>query len=142
MHQHPDFCYTMCSTPALQPRSYHSSDLVDGSIRLFGKGFADLNEKGVYRPIGMQEKALERWNQSNFQLNEGTNEDFPLQLVLEIFDNYFFCGALRKYTDVVWTDENSDHPSYGHISDLPESPSHVLIHIVRPPSRTWTHQLL
>ena len=70
-----------------------------------------------------------------FQLDESTNEDFPLQLVLEIFDNYF-CGALRKYTDVLWIDENPDHPSYSYISDLPGSPGHVLIHIVRPLSRT------
>lgn len=96
----------------------------------------------------IQLNALSRWRTFQFELGKSTeSHPLPLDVFMEIFDDYFFLGALRPYTKVSLADDTPANSSWlgltkkekQHISS---GPPEIHIQIKRLPKQLWTRRLI
>lgn len=96
----------------------------------------------AWRPLTeMQRIALREWNKLAHLLarilphtpfTEGLRNNM-LHLASQAFDDYFFCGALRKenWVTIGWTDIPPKRSRYGETAYWPNDDTRVRINIVR-----------
>ena len=119
--------------PRAIPSKYACEDLTDEFVKYWTK-MPEMGEAGLDQ---VQIDALTLWRASQTERREVIDGyAFPLDFYFEIFDDYFFLGSLRPYTNVVWAQNtlaNIDWVGFTKIrsSFMTPGPLEVLIQIKR-----------
>lgn len=130
--------------PAVVPPRYVCEELTTEFANYWTKIQEDDNE-------GLEEiqlSALIRWHAFRFKFGKSTEEQpLPLDFFVDIFDDYFFLGALRQYIKVKLADDTPANSGWVGITKRKEScissaTREIQIEVKRQPNQLWTHKLV
>ena len=133
--------------PPVTPTKYVCEELTGEFVKYWTK-IREAEGEGLEE---IQLNALRRWHDFRSRFRTSMEENaLPLDLLFGIFDDYFFLGALRQYTDVVCAENTPADSDWVGIARWkracePLAPPTVRIEIKRLPSQflaRWTRQLV
>ena len=124
---------------AVVPATYACEELTSQFVRYWAK----IKEDDGHGLEEIQINALARWHALRFEWRKSV-EEYPLPLVafVENFDDYFFLGALRPYTEVKLADDTQENFEWAGITASrerrkPSEPPHEEISLKLPSSQLW-----
>ena len=121
--------------PTVVPEGYAIEELTSEFVKFWAKIKED-NGDGLEK---IQKSALKRWHALRFEWTKRVDAyPIPLDSFVEIFDDYFFLGSLRPYTEVRFVDDTQANLfSAGSTRKRRMSPGqiHIEIRLKRPVSK-------
>lgn len=97
-------------------------ELCDRLIPSFAHTSGDMTD--------VQRHALERFDSRSWWGKYGLQEKgIDLPCLVDIFDDFFFCGTLKDKVRIAWVEWYADMPYKGLTMDDPNNPDHALIWI-------------
>ena len=130
--------------PVNIPTKYVCEELVAEYANFWTK----IREEGGEGLEEVQKDALARWHACRFQLGVCTETyPLPLDFLVDVFDDYFFLGSLRRYVTVLVTDETRANSAWVGLTTskgkgIPSGPPQIQIELKRPPNQLWTRELV
>ena len=94
----------------------------------------------------IQINAMARWHALRLEWDKSMEEyPVPLDAFVEIFDDYFFLGALRSYTEVKLADDTQENFNWEGLTTsrrrrTPSDPPHTEIKLKPPSSQLWNRE--
>ena len=131
----------------MTPKKYVCEELT-GEFVKYWKQIGQDNGQGLET---VQLNALKRWNAFRSRSPKSIEENaLPLDFLFGTFDDYFFLGALRPYTDVDWAEDTPANSNWAGMTKskkdgAPTAPPAIRIEIKRLPSQRrarWTRRLV
>lgn len=125
--------------PTVIPTTYACEELTSH----FVKHWAKIKEDDGHGLEEIQINALARWHNLEFEWRKSVEEyPLPLDAFVGLFDDYFFLGALRPYTDVELVDDTQENFDWAGISATrerkkPSEPPHEEIRLKPSSSQLW-----
>lgn len=126
--------------PAVIPTRYICEELVSEYASYWTRVQDDDGE--VLQEI--QLSALTRWRTFKFELGKSTEaHPLPLDFFVQIFDDYFFLGALGPYIEVKMADDTPANSGWVGITKkkrhfTSSAPPEIQIELKRQPHQLWT----
>ena len=103
------------------------------------------NGKGLEE---IQKDAMARWYACRFQLGVSTEQyPLPLDLFVEVFDDYFFLGSLRQCIKIQLADATHANSNWIGLTTskkckILSGPPEIQIELKRLPDQLWTTELI
>ena len=126
--------------PTLVLTTYACEELTNQFVKFWAK----IKEDDGHGLEDIQINALARWHALRFEWRKSIEEyPLPLDAFVEIFDDYFFLGALRPYTEVKLADDTQENFGWAGITassrkrKTPSEPPHKEIRLKPPSSQLW-----
>lgn len=130
--------------PIGTPNKYVCEDLAGEYAKYWAKIRED-NGEGLEE---IQRNAMNCWHAFWFDFGERTEQpSLPLDFCVKVFNDYFFLGSLRPYTNVKLADESpADWTWVGLITSkrqcMLSGPPEIHIELKRLPIQVWTCEVL
>ena len=128
-----------CLEPTVVPEGYAIEELTSEFVKFWAK----IKEDDGDGLEDIQKFALERWHALRFEWRKSIAAyPIPLDSFFEIFDDYFFLGSLRPYTEVMWMEDTQENLYWAGTTksktrNTSSEPPHMEIRLKPPVSKLW-----